>query len=157
MSRIFTTICMILILGVPVIGSLHPVGRQARQGGGTTALSGLPFCALVLRVFVDEANSSTRVYVLMETDNVTEANLRILFERISRQHSSPSSLEATVYTDVDQLAFVATGQAHSGEWDRSSKLRQLAYYRRDAQAELFRFNPDYPAAGLKTVILRGRD
>lgn len=34
---------------------------------------------------------------------------------------------------------------------------QLTYYRRTKEAELFRYNPNYPDPGLRTVILRGKE
>jgi hypothetical protein len=34
---------------------------------------------------------------------------------------------------------------------------QSAFYKRDARVELFRYNPNYPETGLKTVIIRGKE
>lgn len=151
---------VLLMITVLLAGALHPVGvagMQQETWDKTTAVPDLPFCALVLRVFDDEHYPRVRVYILMEPDKVTEDNLKILFGRVGELHRSSSSLEAFAYTDVEQLGFLATRQAHSGSPNFKRKESQLAYYRRDDQVELFRYNPNHPKSGLRTVIIRGKE
>jgi hypothetical protein len=92
----------------------------------------------------------------MDPAEVTEDNLRLLFGNLSTRYSSPPRLEITVFTDVEQLAPLATGHALSGrEYD--SKVNQRADYYRDERKELFSYNPNYPKRGLRTVMLRGKE
>lgn len=139
----------------------------------TTAIRGLPFCALVLRNFVDEDDSPRReVYVLMETSQVTEDNLTLLFRALSEAYVKPQDLTVWVYTDVEQLGILATGtfsdsvpaepkddgvaNDETPTGASRKKQDQLAYYKRTKGAELFRYNPNYPQPGTKTVMLMGK-
>lgn len=143
------------------------------QWNRTTAIKGLPFCALVLRNFVEEDDSPRReVYVLMETSQVTEDNLTLLFKGLSEAYVKPQDLTVWVYTDVEQLGILATGTfsdlAPAEPKDdgvaidetsiKANRKRQdqLAYYKRARGAELFRYNPNYPQPGTKTVLLMGK-
>lgn len=153
----FKTLFMIIavVIGAIPVGSAHS-GREQKLDK-TRAVEGLPFCALVLRVFVREKGARVVTYLLMDPEEVTEQNLRMLFEKISAQHASAPFLESMVYTDVEQLGFLATHQAHSGLPNLPAKELQSAYYRRDDRVEFFRYTPDYPRSGLKTIVLRGKE
>lgn len=70
-------------------------------------------------------------------------------------------------TDVEQLGVLATGAlvtvspargdiGASGR-AKTARILQLAFYKRNKSVELFRYNPDYPKAGNKTVIIRGKE
>ena len=143
----------VLIVAVAATISSSPSAKR-QHGDKGMSITGLPFCVLVLRVFTSDFYPRVRVHVLMEPDKITESNLRLLFEKISEQHPTTSSLDAMVYTDVEQLGVLATRRALSNSKGTES---QLAYYRRDDRVELFRYNPDYPKSGLKTVIIRGKE
>lgn len=148
------TLAILLASALPFASASTCAENQADK---TTAIDNLPFCALVLRVFVYEHGARTRTYILMEPDGVTETNLRLLFEKVGQMHASTLSLEVVIYTDVEQLGFLATRQTHSGLPNFKRNEARSAYYRRDQQVELFRYNPNYPDTGLKTVIIRGKE
>ncbi|MEK6410026.1 MAG: hypothetical protein AABN34_24140 [Acidobacteriota bacterium] len=130
------------------------------QWDKTVALKQLPYCALVLRALIGPDNSSREIFLLMEPDQVTEGNLRLLSRVLSERYPPPLSLEVRVTTDVEQLASLATNSGHTAHPDneaRGKKEMQWAYYRRSEDVELFRYNPNYPKAGMKTVILKGKE
>ncbi|MEK6288222.1 MAG: hypothetical protein AABO57_21090 [Acidobacteriota bacterium] len=161
-----------LLSGMSSAMSRKDSGDQSQQ---TLALTQLPFCALVLRSY-KVSDSSDHVYVLMAPAQVTEENLRELFQSLSDAYSKSTLLQVSVYTDVRQLDFLATGLAQSGPddpvrakpkspsraADSTDKERnkpdeyQWAYYVRWKDGEFFRFNPDFPKKGTKTVTLRGK-
>jgi hypothetical protein len=143
---------------VPTKGDKNQIGEE--QWDKTRALTQSPFCALILREFLKRGDRGREIHILIEPDQVTEDNLRLLFKAISEKYPPPLLLEAWVYTDVEQLAALATRSGHSFYPDtraREGKERQWAYYKRTEEVELFRYNPNYPESGMKTVILRGKE
>jgi len=134
------------------------LSRQVKdvRWGDVISMEGLPFCALILSNVYDKRQRERTVDILMEPDQVNEDNLRLLFRSLSEKFPADPTLKAWVNTNVKQLAMLATGMGGSGPAQGTSNL-QLAYYRRTEEVELFRYNPNYPKAGEKTVIIRGKD
>jgi hypothetical protein len=122
----------------------------------TTAIKEVPFCALILRNFTPDHGRRRELYVLMEPEQVLEENLFVLFRALSDKYPRPGPLEIWVETDVQQLADLATGKGWSGSAGIDRPL-QLAYYKRNSEVELFRFNPAFPESGEKTVVIRGKE
>jgi len=158
------------ILVMSVVASAS--GQAQRQAGQrlsneTTAIGGLNFCAFMLREFYDKDEKGRTIYVLMEPRQVSESNLYLLFRILSERFNADEDLTIWVDTDVEQLAFLATGTMVTfsparGVIDDSARghnkrILQLAYYKRTKAVELFRYNPNYPIAGEKTVIIRGKE
>src|SRR5215470_5068550 len=81
----------------------------------TRAVTDLPFCALVLREWENGVTPGFDDYVIMEGDRMTEENLKLLFKVLSDQHSDEPNFQSWVYTDVTQLASIATQTGRSGE------------------------------------------
>ena len=136
------------------------------QWNKTRAVKEVPFCAFILREFLDDKEQNRDVYVLMEPDQVIEINLDLLFKALSKKFPQPYSLTIWVETDVEQLGVIATGRMGTVSPAESEKENpeekavkpQLAYYRRTKKVELFRYNPNYPHKnGEKTVIIRGKE
>jgi hypothetical protein len=171
-----------LIVGVVLVANLFLLlasnatlrADSKNQVQGTQALTQLHFCALILRVH-NVSSTSQHVYVLMEPERVTEQNLRELFRSISSTYGGSDLLQVSVYTDIRQLEFLATGQAQSGpdnpaisEGKSGSATRSLskeqnrisdyrwAYYVRWDGGEFFRFNADFPKTGITTVVITGK-
>jgi hypothetical protein len=130
----------------------------------TRAVTGLDFCALILREFFDTKTGERTLYLLAEPKEVTESRLQSLFASLSAKYADDSSLEVWVETDVEQLGSLATGRMvtvspreHSDDRVEDKKVLQLALYKRNSSVELFRFNPNYPKSGEKTIIIRGQE
>jgi hypothetical protein len=158
----------ILVLSFGVVGEPY-AGQQARNGrwNETTAIHGLPFCALTLREFFDRDQHERTVYVLMEPSQVNEGNLHLLFRSISQRFPNDPNLKVWVDTDVEQLGTLATGQmvtvspgfgaTAEALPTESKRVLQMALYKRTESVELFRYNPNYPKSGERTVIIRGKE
>ncbi len=154
----------IVVIGL-LIFCICPGDGIARQDTAdkwdkTVALKELPYCALILRAFLGPDDSSREIFVLMEPDNVNEENLRLLARALSEKYPPPLSLKAWIETDVKQLATLITNSNSSSYPDNHAsgkKELQWAYYRRSEEVELFRYNPEYPKPGMKTVILKGEE
>lgn len=142
------------------------------QVDGLSAVRGLPFCAFV---FFEVENPTTFfVGILMDKGDMSEDNLKLLFQSISRKyppqslyekHNGPLPLEARVYTDLRIPGALANNEMISASGKRSTSSREdsrnpvpnTAFYMRTEAVELFRYNPTYPEHGTKTVILRGKE
>jgi len=154
----------------------RPIADDKDSWNKTRALKELPFCAFILRDFLLEESSPEReIFILMEPDEVTEDNLRLLFNVVSEKYPKPLDLKVWVKTDVEDLKVLATGVLITGdppqknsevsgkEGNSSSnnsnkktrRIHQWAFYIRNKDVELFRYNPNYPEEGMKTVMLRG--
>ena len=145
------------------------LAQQARDGrwNETRAIQGLPFCALTLREFFDRDLPERTVYVLMEPTQVNEGNLHLLFRFISQRFPDDQILKVWVDTDVEQLDFIATGRmvtvspgfgtTAKPQAEESKRVLQMALYKRTKSVELFRYNPNYPKSGERTVIIRGKE
>jgi hypothetical protein len=152
----------IVVIGVLIfcICTGDVIARQdiADKWDKTVAIRELPYCALILRAFLGSDDSSRKVFVLMEPDNINEENLRLLAKTMSDRYPPPLFLEVHVTTDVKQLATLVTNSniSGSGNYEAPGKKElQWAYYRRSEEVELFRYNPEFPKPGMKTVILKG--
>jgi hypothetical protein len=147
---------------------------QNSQWNKTRAIKGLPFPAFILREYLGEFQPGLEVHILMDPDDVTEDNLRLLFELVSEKYTKAKRLVAMVSTDIEQLESLITGYIITGSppqekadvneettskvQKRSRKrIHKWAYYRRTKEVELFRYNPDYPNDGMKTIILKGKE
>jgi hypothetical protein len=119
----------------------------------TWEVKGLPFCALILREFTEPGRGGFEQYLIMDPDQITRENLKILFKALSDQHSGDANFQAWVYSDVSQLAGLAT-QSGSGD-DSSLNKHKWAYYSRSREREYFDFKPSLSASDLTTVVLRG--
>lgn len=135
----------------------------------TRAIKEVPFCAFILRDFLDDNRESRELAVLMEPDQVTEGNLTLLFKALSEKHPKPTDLRIQVYTDVEQLGFLATGlledkappekkkAASSDQGDKGSKREpQFAFYKRTKYEEYFSYYVFKQKSEVKTVILRSK-
>ncbi|MEK6289491.1 MAG: hypothetical protein AABO57_27570 [Acidobacteriota bacterium] len=154
---------MITKVILPLI--LFLVATDAISGNGqerdvkrdeTRSIEGLPFCALVVGDFYDKDQRERTIDVLMEPGQVTDSNLGLLFRILSDKLTEEPALTIWVNTDIRQLATLATGTGGSGP-AQGKRIFQLAYYRRTNTVELFRYNPNYPKAGEKTIIIRGKE
>jgi hypothetical protein len=126
------------------------------RSNSTQSINELPFCAFILRSL--DSRRGHEVYVLTEQDQITEGNLILLFKAVSDRNPNPSLLEVFVNTDVDQLRSLVVHMNTSGDFrEKPEKRYQWAYYKRSEKVELFRYNPNYPEDGLKTVIIRGTE
>lgn len=154
-SASISTIGILLVLLFPSVTPAH----QRREGDlqNLKLKKGLkeevPFAAIVLRDGERRFDGSRQIHILVEPSDVTERNLLLLFKVVSEQCSEPS-LIVWVYTDVAQLAALSTGQNMSGG---PTDKHQLVYYERTDKVELFRYNPNYPEEGRKTVLLKGKE
>jgi hypothetical protein len=130
----------------------HPgaVGQRNK----TRAVRELPFCALVLGEDMNPINQGYEDYVIMESYEMTEENLRLLFKALSNQHSDEPNFQAWVYTDVTQLRELATHTGHSGD-DDTLKNHKWAYYSRSPEREYFEFKTKPSENRLSTMVLRG--
>ena len=166
MSRIAKIIVVIAFtLTPPKVAECQFPEGLAR--GRLFGLKDLPFCAIVFDE--DFKNTETTaanelaVRILMDQDDVSESNLRQLFALVSKRYPSPQDLYAYVETDARSVADVVNQERYNigkrpGQSGKSSSRGPGgAFYRRSAKVELFRYNPDYPAWGMKTVILRGTE
>jgi hypothetical protein len=170
------------VLGILPFLLLFSCNESAAQDSGsrlhndrwnkTTVIKDLPFGALLFRDFYDREDRSRELYVLTEPESVTELNLHLLFGVLAEAVPQSESLQVWVYTDVEQLSALATGQqgtvalsreqSEEFERDRSKggnnkAVKQLAYYRRFKEVEFYRYNPEYPKPGHKTVMIRGKE
>jgi hypothetical protein len=96
----------------------------------------------------------------MEPDQVTEDNLRILFRVIPDEYRQGIPLRIWVYTDVKDLAGLATSSGHSAFPDADAKDREVhrwAYYKRTSDVELFRYGNGHRETEMKTIVLRGHE
>lgn len=134
-------------------------------------IRGLPFCAFIY--YEDKNDSRSYVRILMDQVEITQDNLRTLFQRISEEHPSSLPLEVQVDIDLRTAGAIANGELHSiagrsspnnngSDHDRKSEASNVeaphgAFYMRTETVELFRYNPNYPKFGMKTVILRGKE
>jgi len=139
---------------------------DTNQWNKTRTIKELPFCAMILREFHDTFDGSHTIHILMEPDEVSENNLRLLFSTLSHKDPSSPSLHVLVETDIERLAALATGEFTADVSPKrnrranghSSRIWQWAIYRRNAAGEFFRYNPDYPKAdGFKTILLWGKE
>lgn len=146
---------IILILAATDPTALSRQVKDARWGDAIS-VEGLPFCALILSNVYDKRQKERTVDILMEPHQVNEDNLRLLFRSLSERFPDDLTFKAWVNTNVKQLAMLATGMGGSGP-AQGKRALQLAYYRRTEKEELFRYNPNYPKAGEKTVIIRGKE
>jgi hypothetical protein len=103
----------------------------------TRDIKDLPFCAFILRESHQQYDGNHLMYILMQPDEVTEENLRLLFGLISRQDPDSSSMRVLVETDLDQLTSLVNRGSVSGSSSKSSEraesstsIRQWAMYRR---------------------------
>ena len=150
-----TVVLILLVLLLPFASRGRPVTASHPQNLKLSkALKGLPFCVLVLWDGFRKFDGSRQIHMIVESSEVTETNLSLLFKVVSEQ-CPESSLAVWVYTDVEQLAALSTGMQISGEEKKSR--HQLAYYKKTDKVELFRYNPNYPEEGMTTVLLRGRE
>lgn len=159
----------ILVLCLAMMGEPY-FAQQPRDGrwNETRAVQGLPFCALTLREFFDRDQHERTIFVLMEPPHVSEGNLNLLFRSMSQRFPDDPVLKVWVYTDVEQLAFLATGQMvtvspaqgapdANAQGKEKKRVLQLAFYKRTESVELFRYDPNYPKSGERTVIIRGKE
>ena len=125
----------------------------------TSVIRGIPFCVFILRDSVikeSDENKSRELHVLMEPENFSEVILTDLFRVLSERFPTPQSMQVLVYSDIEQLRKLVIGIGQSGD-ESAIKKHQSAYYTRTKQVELFRYNPNFPELGMKTVILRGKE
>src|SRR5262249_50674399 len=129
----------------------------------TKAIEGLPFCALI----VGELRNRPvfhRLDVLAEAKHINEGDLALLFAAISSAYPSEElPLEVFVDSDVAEMKWIVTGYAGAGSFPKGAKpldhdptAGPWGYYWRTKENEYYRYNPDYPALGIKTVVLRGK-
>ena len=158
-----------LVLCMCLTGETY-AGKKPSDGrwNETRAIQGQPFCALILREFSDPDRKERTIYVLMEPSQVNEGNLHLLFRHLSQQFPDDPILRVIVHTDVEQLAVLATGHLvtasparvvpdSSAQEKESKRVLQLVFYKRTESVELFRYNPNYPKSGEKTVVIRGKE
>jgi hypothetical protein len=148
--------------------SIRPVTFQSDR---LRAIKELPFCAFIFF----ESKSAVRLYVgiVMDQDDITEDNLRLLFRLISEKYpvhmisekDHPMPLEAQVYTDLRIPGALANNEMVSVGGKSNTALNTKkkkaasggAFYMRNETVELFRYSLNYPEDGMKTVILRGKE
>lgn len=171
MYKLIYAMLALLALQGPV--SLKTGQQSEDRWNVTTSLKGLPFCALVLRDHLADSDRRRVLNVLMDPDDVAEGNLVLLFRVLSEKYPSPVALEVWVNTDVEQLSLLASGvlihkadpplrpstgnQGAGSEAKIRGRVLQLVFYRRSKDVELFRYNPNLPEEGSRTVILRGKE
>jgi hypothetical protein len=126
------------------------------------SVKGLPFSALVF--FEDRDAMRLFLGILMDQDDIGEENLKLLFHVVSEKYPPPETLEVQVYTDLRVPGALANGEIVNVGGSRSVRSVKTpvdvpggAFYLRRETLELFRYNPKYPEAGMKTVILRGKE
>lgn len=144
----------VLALSISAISLGSPQTRE--RWDDVIAVKDVPFCALILSNFYDKNERERTIDILMEPHNVNEDNLALLFRAVSEKFPDEPTLKVWVNTNVKQLATLATGIGGSGPSQRRREL-QLAFYQRTPTLELFRYNPNYPKRGEKTVLIRGRE
>jgi hypothetical protein len=153
--------CLVFIL-LPLVYVQAQGPTSNNDWNKTRAIKELPFCALIVREFHDTAQANHEFHILMEPDEVTEDNLRLLFAAISRRDPDAPVLVAWIKTDVEQLESLATGVVMAGSGrikkDSAKRIQQLVLYRRTKEGEFFRYNSNYPKSeGFKTIILWGKE
>ncbi|MEK6288223.1 MAG: hypothetical protein AABO57_21095 [Acidobacteriota bacterium] len=132
-------------------------------------------CHFALSFLFDVENpTSFFVGILMDKEDMSESNLKLLFQSISKKyppqllfekHGRPLPLEARVYTDLripgalanNEMISVSGTRSTSSSEESRNPTRSRAFYTRTEAVELFRYNPNYPEHGTKTVILRGKE
>ena len=144
-------------------GAILPAAAQTRDDNMITALKGTPFSALI---FYESVSRSTAfVGILMDQSDISEDNLRLVFRLLSDKYPSAPLLESYVYTDMVRPASLIKGEMISADGvppppalrNKPKASSRGAYYTRSEKVELFRFDPNYPDDGMKTVILRGKE
>jgi hypothetical protein len=115
-------------------------------------IKGLPFGAFILGNMPKGIWGGREVYVLMEQAEVKESNLRTLFQLLSDSKKAPIDLRIWVITDAEQLKEFYSDGGLSGE---GARVLKGAFYRREKDRELFRYNPNFPEQGQVTITLRG--
>lgn len=159
---------LVIVTFASTTSALPGTQGQDSRWNETRSIDGLPFCAFVLRVIYDASEGERTVYVLMEPRAANENNLYLMFRALSERFPGDPSLKVWAYTDVEQCAFLATGTMMTSSpaegvpdtsaLGRASKrVLQLARYKRTKSVELFRYNPDYPKPGERTVLIRGKE
>jgi hypothetical protein len=147
---------------------------QAMPQDKLSSIKNLPFCAMIF--FEDLSNSRQDVRVIMDQDDISENNLKLLFSEISRKYSASIPLDVLVYTDLIEPGALANGENISGGnepsslgkdnkrskvADRKNRISngvpRGAFYMRRENVELFRYNPSYPDYGMKTITLKGKE
>ena len=173
MFKVSTRLIVLLFLCVPaLIGVAAESKKQEKKVPATLAVKELPFCALIVSDYIAEDSSTRTLYVLMEPTEVTEHKLSQLFKTISQKYPKPIELHVWVYTNLSEIAHIVTGQfvtkakaqlpdSKDGSQGRDSEVAEeeekWARYKRTETVELFRYIPEPPEKGLKTVVLRGKD
>lgn len=134
-----------------------PKANPALRANDLKSIKGLPFSALIFF----ESKSDVRFFIgiLMDQDDISEDNLRLLFRSLSEKYPLPDPLEAQVYTDMWKPSALTRNEVISvdGKTKGQSSAPHGAFYLRRQSVELFRFNPNYPEHGMKTVVLRGKE
>ncbi len=150
-----TLMLVVSLLFAKGLGSV-PKADTEQESDDATTIKELNFCALTLRNYINDDENSREMYVLIDPEQITETSLAQLFEALSKRYSKPFSLEVTVYTSIKQLRTLVTGMGISHA-DKIEGKHRSAYYKRTVQVELFRYNPDFPEPGMKTIVLRGKE
>jgi hypothetical protein len=89
----------------------------------------------------------------MDQTEVTESNLRTLFQLLSDSKKAPIDLRIWVMTDAEQLKEFYSDGGLSGD---GARVLKGAFYRREKDKESFRYNPKFPEQGMVTITLRGK-
>jgi len=164
---VFLSLCVLASISVDAESR-----KQEQKAQAALAVKELPFCALIMTDFLTEDRSMRALYILMDPNEITEFNLSQLFKTLSQKYSKPVDLEVWVYTNLSDIAHIVTGRfstrakaklpeskdgSETKDSEVAEKVEKWAYYKRADTVELFRYIPEPPEKGLKTVVLRGKD
>src|SRR5262245_30858899 len=97
--RLFLLVLVLLLSSVK--GFSEP--KISIQSEELKSVRGLPFSALIFSEC--ECPVSYHISVLMSQDDISEENLKLLFQALSKNRPSPVPLDATVFTDLKTLPY----------------------------------------------------
>jgi hypothetical protein len=98
--------------------------------------------------------------VLLDRRAFSEETLKELFKLLSERFPKPNTLEIWVSTNLKQVPTLEESEAgaisEAPDNPALDRYPSALLIRQDGN-ELFRYTPDPPSTGTKTVILKGRD
>ena len=114
----------------------------------------------IVNVTGDADDAFRYVVILLDEKAFSESRLKELFKLVSARFPTPNRLDVQVYTDLEQVETPEEhdrGRVSESRDDPTSDKYHWALFIRSQGNELFRYNPNPPNRGMKTVILKGED
>ena len=159
-----TTFLIIMLLAVgwhqsPLYGGDSPQQWQTETGKNG---SKLPILYIILSTSINEyvENGARDVEVLLDAEDFSEKNLKILFGELSDRFPTPDRLSVHVFTNLKQVGSQSQRDTVSSMPPKENPEfhnYHWALLMRIVGDELVRYNPNPPSREMKTMVLKGKD